>query len=129
MAWTEIRISENELGRDDPAVSIGHKRISFNVATCKLIDQEHESYKYVQFYRDSKNPKLIGVRFWKYYANDNCVELKRKEIDGKTVGGLDVVNAYLMKTVFGDIAMAEKTTKYRVKKDSSDPYILVIDMN
>lgn len=127
MAWVSVSIGEEQLGRNLPAVSIGHKRLSLNIAACDLIDQKNEHFTHVQFYQDNKNPKRIAMRFWKKPANDYCVPLSQKMNNGKAVGGLDVVNARLMQTLFGEIANNTTVTKYRVHLDDTDKYLLVID--
>lgn len=126
MAWITVQIEEKEFGRNIPYVSVGHKRLSMNIATCELMDTERENYQYVQFMEDDKNPNIIGIRFWKKNANPNCVPLKQKTLNDKPVGGLDVVNANLMKRLFGDVADKNTVTKYRVKRDEDDAHVLIV---
>jgi len=128
MAWETVKIGEKQLGRNIPTISVGRKRLALSKSACALIDQEKEKFQYVQFYLDKDNPTAVAMRFWKDPRNDNCVPLKQKKIDGKDVGGLEVANANLLKTIFGPVAEKEGTTHYRVHMDRTDKYLMVIDL-
>lgn len=125
MGWETVKIGEEQLGRNIPSVSIGHKRLSMNVAACDLINQKKENFQYVQFMTDRQRPGVVAMRFWKY-ENSDCVPLSRKEDKtGKPVGGLEVVNANLLKSLFGKIADSNSTTKFKVHLEGN--YVMVID--
>ncbi len=126
MAWEAVKIGEEQLGRNIPAVSIGHKRLSLNIAACELINQKKENFAYVQFYTDKDNPTAVAMRFWKDARNEYCVPLKQKEVNGKSVGGVEVANANLVKSIFGDVADKKTVTHYRVHME--DKYLMVIEL-
>lgn len=128
MAWEAVRIGEEQLGRNIPAVSVGHQRLALNIAACELINQKKENFTHVQFYTDKNNPTQVAMRFWKDARNEYCVLLKQKESNGKPVGGIEVVNANLMKTIFGDVATKKTVTHYRVHLDAKDKYLMIIDL-
>ena len=125
MSWETVKIGEEQLGRNIPSVSIGHKRLSMNVAACELINQKKEKFQYVQFLTDKQRPGVVAMRFWKF-ENDDCVPLSQKEDKtGKTVGGLEVVNANLLKSLFGKISEENTVTKFKVHLEGN--YVMVID--
>ena len=126
MAWDTYKISEDQMGRNMPAISIGHNRLGINVAACELLNQKKEQFTHVQFLTDKQRPKSIGMRFWKYETND-CVPLSQKENKGKPIGGLEVVNALLLKEIFPKYADKKTVTKFKVHSEGN--YILVIDMD
>ena len=82
----------------------------------------------MQFYTDKDNPTAVAMRFWKERRNEYCVPLKQKVLNGKPVGGLEVANANLLKTIFGPVADKEGTTHYRVHMDRTDKYLMVIEL-
>ena len=126
MAWESVKIGEEQLGRNIPAVSVGHNRLSLNKSGCDLINQEVEKFAFVQFYTDKDNPTAVAMRFWKDNRNDYCVPIKQKTSKGKIVGGLEVVNANLLKTIFGDVAAKDSVVHYRVHME--DKYFMVIEL-
>ena len=128
MAWEAVKIGEEQLGRNIPSVSIGHKRLSLNIAACDLVNQKKENFTHVQFYTDKDNPTAVAMRFWKDARNEYCVPLKQKELNGKAVGGVEVVNANLMKSIFGDVADKNTVTHYRVHLEGKDKYLMVIEL-
>ena len=126
MAWEAVKIGEEQLGRNIPAVSIGHQRLALNIAACELINQKKENFTHVQFYTDKDNPTAVAMRFWKDARNEYCVPLKQKEANGKAVGGIEVVNANLMKSIFGEVAAKKTVTHYKVHLE--DKYLMVIEL-
>ena len=128
MGWEAVKIGENQLGRNIPTISVGRKRLALSKSACGLINQEKEKFQYVQFYTDKDNPTAVAMRFWKDARNEYCVPLKQKKIDGKEVGGLEVANANLLKSIFGPVADKEGTTHYRVHMDRTDKYLMVIEL-
>lgn len=126
MAWEAVKIGEEQLGRNIPSVSIGHKRLGLNISACELINQKKENFSFVQFYKDKDNPTQIAMRFWKDQKNEYCVPLKQKTLNGKSVGGLEVVNANLIKSIFGEVADRRTVTHYRVHLE--DKYLMIINL-
>lgn len=126
MGWKAVRIGEEQLGRNIPAVSVGHLRLSLNISACDLLNQRTEKFTHVQFYTDDDNPTVVAMRFWKEARNEFCVPLKQKELKGKPVGGVEVVNGNLLKSIFGDVAAKNTVTHYRVHME--EKYLMVIDL-
>lgn len=125
MAWEVVKIDNSKICRGKPTASVGRNKITLNVAACDLIDN-YESYKYVEFLKDTSDSTKIGIRFLMEPSADSVV-IKRRQANGKTVGGIDVSSKCHMEKLFGNKGTHDGTTHYDIVKDQdADDTLIVI---
>lgn len=129
MAWKTVKIDAKKVVRGTPTASIGHGKISLNVAACNLID-DNKQYNHVELQDNPEFPGAVGILFLKE-ATENSIVIKRKTTkdektkESKTVGGIEIFSKAHMEKLFGEkIGTAKVTTKYSVTKE--EPNFLVL---
>ncbi len=125
MAWEVVKVDDSKVVRGIPRATVGYGRISLNVAACNLIEN-FENYKFAELLVDkSKRPTEYGVRFLKENTQDS-ISIKRKEVKGKIVGGVDIASVEHLGKLFGEEGKSRFSTHYSVSVDKSEPTILVL---
>lgn len=127
MNWETVKIKNDQRGRTMPYASVGFGRLSLSTAACELIEN-FESYTLVELLKANDGNKLfIGVRFLKSEdRTENALPIKRRMVNGKIVGGIDIMNKGMMQDLFGDTGTQNRVTRFCVKKDPDDSNILII---
>ncbi|MDE6108431.1 MAG: hypothetical protein K2F83_07185 [Oscillospiraceae bacterium] len=123
MSWNVVEVEKGKKNRALPSASIGFGRISLNVSACNLMEN-FEQYKYVELLTDPEKPSAIGMRFLKE-ATGKSIPAKRKTVNGKITGGLEISGKYYMQKLFGIAGTQKRTTRYSVTKETEN--ILVIN--
>ena len=126
MKWETVKISSNSRGRGTPYASIGFGRVSLSAAACELIDG-HQEIKYVEFLKATINNKLcIGLRLHKEYVENSVAVSRKKDSNGKYVTGMDITNKPIVGELFGLTGLANKVTRFKVRKDDDESNVLII---
>jgi len=116
MNWETVKIEGGNKGRSTPYVSVGFGRVSLSAAACELLD-DYNQYKYVEFLKAQDNGKVcIGLKFLREYTSNSTIIKRRKQKDGKLVGGMDIPNKRTVEELFGPTGSANKATRFNVKK-------------
>lgn len=126
MAWSVVEVDRSKKNRALPSASVGYGRLGLNVAACNLLGN-FSQYKYAELLTDATRPSIVGVRFL-VEATERSVLLKRKEIKGKVVGGLEIQAKNHMEKLFGLAGTQKKTTSYPATKDPDSNNILIISV-
>ena len=124
MAWNVVTIENSANCRSKPYASVGFSRISLNVAACSLLD-DPDQYKYAEFLTDQERKSVVGIRFLKD-ATGGSIVLKRKNINGKVVGGIDISSKAHVEKLFGVKGTQKQVTRYDVIQDENNPEILIV---
>lgn len=122
MAWNIVKVERNGKSRGMPSASVGHGRIGINVSACNLLD-DYEKYNCVELLTDPDRPYIVGICFLEE-STKTSVQIKRKKIDGKVVGGIDIASKSHVEKLFGVAGTQSKTTNYSITKEEDN--ILVI---
>jgi len=120
--WEVVEANNGANTKSKPGASVGYNKIGLNVAACKLLG-DYEQYKHVELLIAPDKPSVVGVRFL-VESTEKSISIKRKVIDGKIVGGVEISAKYYVEKLFGIIGTQKKTTNYPVTKDADN--ILVI---
>ena len=127
MNWETVKIKNDQRGRTMPYASVGFGRLSLSTAACELIDNL-ESYTCVEMLKAIEGGEtLIGVRFLE--DKDRTVDslpIKRRVVNERIVGGIDIMNKGTMQELFGDIGVQNKVTRMSVKKDPDLNNVLIV---
>lgn len=116
MNWETVKIENANKGRTMPYASVGFGRISLSAAACELLG-DYNQYKYVEFLTARENGKLrIGIKFLKEDTSNSITIKRRKQKDGKPVGGMDIAQKNAVEKLFGITGTANKATRFDVKK-------------
>ena len=116
MIWETVKIENGNKGRTMPYASVGFGRVSLSSAACELLG-DHNQYKYVEFLKARENGKLcIGLKFLKEYTSNSIIIKRRKQANGKLVGGMDIANKRVVEDLFGITGTANKATRFEVKR-------------
>lgn len=116
MIWETVKIENANKGRTMPYASVGFGRVSLSAAACELLG-DYNQYKYVEFLTARDGGKLcVGLKFLKESTSNSIIIKRRKQADGKLVGGMDIANKSVVGNLFGIIGTANKATRFEVKK-------------
>ncbi len=125
--WKKVEVENRAKVRNVPSASIGYGRIGLNVAACELIDN-YEKYKFAEIFSDSEQSSAFGIQFLEE-STPNSIVIKRKQANGKPVGGIELSSKAHLEKMFGvlGIGTQKKTTRYSVKRDKSLENFLVLE--
>ncbi len=113
MEWEVFSLKQTG-GRTAPFVSIGRGTLDFSQAACALINDDG-SYKYAQLLTGKdKGKAVVAVKFLKEYAN-NCIPIKRKQINGKALQGMTVRNKDAIERLFGKDGANNGMVRHKVE--------------
>lgn len=127
MKWETVKIKNDQRGRTMPYASVGFGRLSLSTAACELIDN-FESFSWVELLKATVNVQtLVGVKFLKEEERtEDSLPIKRRMVNGKIVGGIDIMNKGTMQDLFGEVGVQNKATRMCVKKDPDENNILIV---
>lgn len=127
MKWETVKIKNDQRGRTMPYASVGFGRLSLSTAACELIDN-FESFAWVELLKATVNVQtLVGVKFLKEEERtEDSLPIKRRMVNGKIVGGIDIMNKGTMQDLFGEVGVQNKATRMCVKKDPDENNILIV---
>lgn len=127
MKWETVKIRNDQKGRTMPYASVGFGRLSLSTAACELIDN-FESYACVELLKATVNVQtLVGIKFLKEEERtEDSLPIKRRKVNDKIVGGIDIMNKGTMQALFGVIGTQNKATRLCVKKDPDESNILIV---
>lgn len=99
MEWQIVPVKQDG-GRTAPFVSIGRGSLEFNATAADLV-KDVGNYKYAQILKaKDKGKVIIGVKFLEE-PEEECIPIKRKVVDGKTIRGMTVANKGIVEELFG----------------------------
>ncbi len=112
MEWQIVKIKQTD-GRSSAFVSIGRGQLDFNAEACKLV-KDTGNFKFAQLLTAQENGKaVVAVKFLEE-SEENCIAIKRKKVDGKTVQGMTVRNKGTIEKIFGKKGVNEGMNRYPV---------------
>ncbi len=124
MEWEVFKLKQTG-GRTAPFVSIGRGALDFSQAACELIN-DNGAYKYAQILTGKEKGKaVVAVKFLTDYE-DNCIPVKRKQIEGKTISGMTVRNKDAIEQLFGKDGANKGMVRHKVEP-ISDNILKIID--
>lgn len=124
MEWEVFKLRETG-GRTTPFVSIGRGTLDFSQAACELIN-DNGTYKYAQILTGKEKGKaVVAVKFVTEYA-DNCIPIKRKTVEGKTISGMTVRNKDAIERLFGKDGSNKGMVRHKVEP-IGDNILKIID--
>ena len=128
MNWKTVKIQNDRKGRTLPYASVGFGRISLSSAACDLI-KNSDTFSYVELLEGQEyGRKVFGVRFLKEYVkSEDSLPIKRRTVKGKIVGGIDICNKGTVEALFGKVGVDRHATRFNVRKDPDDPFVLIIE--
>ena len=113
MEWEVFKLNQTG-GRTAPFVSIGRGTLDFSQAACELIN-DNGSYKYAQILTGKEKGKaVVAVKFLTEYE-DNCIPIKRKQVNGKILQGMTVRNKDAIEKLFGKDGANEGMVRHKVE--------------
>lgn len=112
MEWQVVKIKQTD-GRSSAFVSVGRGQLDFNAEACKLVG-DTGNFKYAQLLTAQENGKVVvAVKFLEENKED-CIAIKRKNIDGKAIQGMTVRNKGTIEKIFGKNGVKQGMTRYPV---------------
>ena len=113
MEWEVFKLKQTG-GRTAPFVSIGRGTLDFSQAACELIN-DNGTYKYAQILTGKEKGKaVVAAKFLTEYA-DNCIPIKRKSVEGKTISGMTVRNKDAIEQLFGKDGANKGMVRHKVE--------------
>lgn len=124
MEWEVYKLKQTG-GRTAPFVSIGRGALDFSQAACELIN-DNGTYKYAQILTGKEKGKaVVAVKFLTEYT-DNCIPIKRKSVEGKTISGMTVRNKDAIEHLFGKDGANKGMVRHKVEP-IGDNILKIID--
>ena len=112
MEWQVVKIKQED-GRSSAFVSIGRGQLDFNAEACKLIE-DTGNFKFAQLLTAQDGGKVVvAVKFLEEYE-ENCIIIKRKNVDGKIIQGMTVRNKGTIEKLFGKNGVKQGMTRFPV---------------
>ena len=112
MEWQVVKIKQTD-GRSSAFVSVGRGQLDFNAEACKLVE-DTGNFKFAKLFTAQENGKVVvAVKFLEENKED-CIAIKRKNIDGKYIQGMTVRNKGTIEKIFGKNGVKQGMTRYPV---------------
>lgn len=125
MKWQTIEIDKKDKGRTAPFASVGHGRLELSASACNLIEN-YEDYKFAELLKGEYNGKLcFGVLFLKENS-PNSITISRKKVGDKYIDGATIGNKSVIRKMFGEAGVQNKTTRYDVIRNDEDPILTIL---
>lgn len=127
----DVVVPNNSTRTNYPFVSVGNGRIEFS---SNVVDElkNYKRIKYAEVHygikKESVNKDCVAIRFYED-KTQNSFSVSPKKQNGKPIKGFYISNKELVKTVFGEIGLANKMTRFNNVEIDSQFNIVLVNLN